>query len=76
MSVCSTGLSHHERGAGARPLTVTVSTAKKISGLGNTTIWALIKARKLESINVGRRRLIVYASLEKLLLPEPAGDAR
>jgi hypothetical protein len=41
--------------------------AKKLSGLGNTTIWALIKSRKLESISVGRRRLILYRSLEKLL---------
>jgi hypothetical protein len=74
MSMCSTDLSRDER-HGARPLTVTVAMAKKISGLGNTTIWALIKDRKLESISVGRRRLIVYASLEKLLLPHPAGGA-
>jgi hypothetical protein len=36
-----------------KPLTVTVATARKISGLGNTTIWALIKARKLETVRVG-----------------------
>jgi hypothetical protein len=68
MSICNTGLSRHEL-HGAKPLTVTVAMARKISGLGNTTIWALIKDRKLESISIGRRRLIVFNSLEKLLSP-------
>jgi hypothetical protein len=68
MSFASTGLSPHERHSG-RPLTVTVAMAREISGLGNTTIWALIKSGRLESTCVGRRRLIVYCSLEKLLLP-------
>jgi len=70
MSICSTSLPHHEL-HGARPLTVTVAMARKISGLGNTTIWALIKNGQLESTSVGRRRLIVYASLERLLSPDP-----
>jgi hypothetical protein len=55
---------------GARPLSVTVAMARQISSLGNTTIWALIKSGKLESISVGRRRLIIYRSLERLLLPK------
>lgn len=52
-----------------KPLTVTVATARKISGLGNTTVWALTKARKLETVRVGRRTLITYGSLEALLKP-------
>jgi hypothetical protein len=52
------------------PITITVPTARRISGLGATTIWALIKCRKLETVSVGRRRLILFRSLEKLLLPE------
>jgi hypothetical protein len=56
-------------GVHLRPLTVTVATARKISGLGNTTIWALIKARKLETVRIGRRRLITVRSLEALLQP-------
>jgi excisionase family DNA binding protein len=51
------------------PITVTIQTARKITGLGNTTIWSLIKDRKLETVCVGRRRLIVYRSLEQLLSP-------
>jgi len=68
VSVLSTGLSDYET-RGAKPLTVTVGAAKKLSGLGNTTIWALIKDRKLETVHVGRRTLITYRSLEALLAP-------
>jgi excisionase family DNA binding protein len=64
----STGISHPE--LHGKPLTVTVEMARKISGLGNTTIWELIKNKKLESTNVGRRRLILYSSLENLLSPK------
>jgi excisionase family DNA binding protein len=54
---------------GTNPLTVTVATARRISGLGNTTLWALIKDRKLETVRIGRRRLITFRSLEALLTP-------
>jgi Helix-turn-helix domain len=54
---------------GAKPLTVTVAAARRISGLGNTTLWALIKDRKLETVRIGRRRLITFRSLEALLTP-------
>ena len=67
----STGLPRHEL-HGGKPLTVTVAMARKISGLGNTTIWALIKKHDLETVCVGRRRLIVYRSLERLLSPVPS----
>jgi hypothetical protein len=68
MSITGTAYSHPEL-HGEKPLTVTVATARKISGLGNTTIWGLIKREKLKSVCVGRRRLIVYSSLERLLSP-------
>ena len=66
MSILTTGLSDYE---GAKPLTVTVATAKRLSGLGNTTIWALIKNQTLETVHVGRRTLITFRSLEALLTP-------
>jgi hypothetical protein len=69
MSVSSTGLSRHEL-HGAKPITVTVAMARKISGLGNTTIWLLIKQGKLETVHVGRRTLIRFTSLEALLAPD------
>ena len=73
MSLSSIGPSKFER---ATPLTVTVATAKRLSGLGNTTIWALIKDQTLETVHVGRRTLITYRSLETLLTPCLAPQAR
>ena len=75
MSVLSTGLSDYET-HGAKPLTVTVGTAKQLSGLGNTKIWALIKDRTLETVHVGRRRLIIFRSLEALLAPRSQPQPR
>lgn len=59
----------------SKPLTVTVATARKISGLGNTTLWGLIKARKLEAVRIGRRTLVTFRSLEALLTPQPAAPS-
>ena len=86
MSPYSTGFSRDERrGAFAHtltdqvgprappdltPITVTLATAKQLSGLGYTTLWGLIKDRKLETVHVGRRRLIIFRSLEALLVPD------
>jgi excisionase family DNA binding protein len=76
-----TGLSKHEvrglqlahiRHKGAPlcdPLTVTVAEARRLTGLGLTSLWELIAKKKLESVRVGRRRLIVFESLRRLLTP-------
>jgi excisionase family DNA binding protein len=66
MSICSTGLSRYEL-HGARPLAVSVKTARKLTDLGNTKIWELIKQQKLKTVAIGRRRLILYDSLEALI---------
>jgi excisionase family DNA binding protein len=71
---------HLERGtfssrvARLKPLTVTISTARKLSGLGHTTIWRLIKEKRLVTVHVGRRTLIIFSSLEELLKP-PSTEA-
>ena len=49
------------------PITVTIKTAKALSGLGNTKIWQEIKAGRLKTVSVGRRRLVLYHSLLELL---------
>ncbi len=51
----------------AKPISVTVKTAREITGLGNTTIYELIKQGKLKTVAIGRRQLILYASLESLI---------
>jgi excisionase family DNA binding protein len=49
------------------PITVTIAETRKISGLGTTTIYDLIKQGKLKTSAIGRRRLVNYASLKTLL---------
>ena len=48
-------------------LSCTIKEASKASGLGPTTIYALISDGTLESTKVGRRRLILVRSLRKLI---------
>jgi excisionase family DNA binding protein len=52
-----------------KPLAVPVKRACKLMGVGNTTMWGLIKAGRVKTICIGRRRLVVYTSLESLLSP-------
>jgi excisionase family DNA binding protein len=50
-----------------KPITCTVQTTKHITGLGNTTIYELIKQGKLRTTAIGGRRLIFFDSIEALL---------
>ena len=54
---------HHK----ADPLTVSVATAKQVSGLGHTLIYQMISTGRLRSTKVGGKRLINYASLKELV---------
>lgn len=49
-----------------KPITITISEALRVSGLGRTKLYELIGSGTLKTITVGRRRLVVYASLEAL----------
>jgi excisionase family DNA binding protein len=49
-----------------KPLAVTIPVALNITGIGRTKFYQLIKNGTIESIRIGRRRLINYASLERL----------
>ena len=49
------------------PVTVTVKGAVKMTGLGESTVWAYIADGSLKSTNVGRRRLVFVSSIESLL---------
>jgi hypothetical protein len=68
MSICSTGVSRDER-AGLRPITIAVAETKRLSGLGLTSIWKLIKLRRLKATRVNGRTLVFLHSLEELLAP-------
>jgi excisionase family DNA binding protein len=54
-------------GKGFKPLAVPVKAACQLVGVGHTTMWALIKEGRVKTVSVGRRRLVIYASLEALL---------
>ena len=56
-----------------RPLAVSVRTACALLGVGNTKMWELIRNSHVDTIRVGRKRLVVYGSLEKLVEPSNAG---
>ena len=72
MSIPSTALSRDS----LKPITVTVAEAKRLSGLGHTKIWELIGSGVLETVRVGRRRLVIYASLCRLLAPDGQSQPR
>ena len=58
-----------------QPLTITVKQALELSGLGLTKLYELINSGELETVFVGRRRLITYRSLSRRLLPGTAPEA-
>ena len=49
------------------PMTVTIQTAVRLSGLGRTKLYELMSKREIESVRIGTRRLIVFASLKARL---------
>jgi hypothetical protein len=65
MNIQSCGLGKR---VGLKPITVTVPVTREITGLGNTTVWGLIRDGKLRTIKIGKRRLVIYNSIEDLLL--------
>jgi excisionase family DNA binding protein len=54
-----------------KPLSVTVSVALRVTGLGRTKFYQLLENGTIQSVTIGRRRLVNYASLERLA----SGDA-
>ena len=49
------------------PITVSIKTGCRITGLGATKIFELIRLGTIESVKVGHRRLLNYQSLKRLL---------
>jgi hypothetical protein len=51
-----------------KPLTVSVPTAATLIGVGETTMWGLVgTGSELEVLRIGRRTLVTFASLERLV---------
>ncbi len=49
------------------PLAVQLNDTSRITGLGRTKIYELIARGKLKTVAIGRRRLVLYSSIEALL---------
>lgn len=47
------------------PLLLGVNRVCELTGLGRTTIYAEIRSGRLQTVTVGRRRLIPWASLDE-----------
>jgi excisionase family DNA binding protein len=48
-----------------KPITVTVTAALAVTGLGRTKFYELVKAGRIKTVAIGRRTLVVYADLER-----------
>lgn len=57
----------HRQENGPSQITVPVSKAKELSGLGLTTLYERMKTGELRSTLVGSRRLVFLDSLRALL---------
>jgi len=56
----------------AQRLACPVDQALQISGLGRTTLYSLMKSGRLETMTVGKRRLVLIRSLIALIDPKAA----
>jgi hypothetical protein len=52
------------------PISVTVDNFCRISDLGKTTVYGMIASGKLQSIKIGKRRLILMASYRQILIDQ------
>ena len=46
-----------------RPLAYSIKDAVQVSSIGRTTLYALISTGKIETMKIGKRRLVKAASL-------------
>ena len=49
------------------PLTITVAGVCRLLSIGRTTAYELMRDGKLETLKIGRRRLITYRSAQALI---------
>lgn len=52
------------------PMLVTIADAAKVLGLGRSKLYALLASKDLESVSIGRRRLVKMASIKALAQAE------
>jgi excisionase family DNA binding protein len=60
-------LSSDPRAQPLPPLAVRIADATRLTGIGKTKLFELIAKGTLETTSIGRRRLILYRSLQRLI---------
>jgi len=49
------------------PILHSINSTAKILGIGRSSVYALIAAKKIKAVNIGRRRLIPNQSVQHLV---------
>ena len=57
------------------PIAVSVKHACTLLGVGKSTLWAMWKDDKLDSILIGRKRLVLLQSIHRLVESQLSGQA-
>lgn len=52
-----------------KPLAISINETAKALGIGRSSVYALLKSGRLESIKIGTRTLITTASVARLIEP-------
>jgi excisionase family DNA binding protein len=55
------------RGNAPKPVSATIDDTCHITGLGRSKVYELISEGKLKALTIGRRRLVLYSSIEELI---------
>ncbi|MBP7136170.1 MAG: helix-turn-helix domain-containing protein [Sphingomonadaceae bacterium] len=51
-----------------KPITVSIKKFCKLTGVGRSTAFSLIREGEIDAVRIGRRKtLVTYASVEKLI---------
>ena len=56
----------------SKPLLVTCQEAQRLIGCKNTKFWRLVGEGLIETVPLGSRTMVRYASLERLAEPQAA----
>jgi hypothetical protein len=63
-----------------KPLAVSVRTMCRLLDIGNTKAWELIGLGRVQTFTIGRKRLVVFSSIEQLIPsagePTPIAETR
>jgi excisionase family DNA binding protein len=69
-----TKLTHDNAADALQPSLISVEEAAKVPGIGRTLCYGLIASTALRSVQIGRRRLVVRASIDEFIARESPHD--